>query len=518
MINQKYSIRRLVTFFSSLILFFALLFVLFFKVAHAGAAEERYPKIIEAATSSKYSSATGHNYTVGGVKADNGKLVANVAQRVVVDGSAATVTQKVTIPANDAFYKKTAGYAKNLLKGGLYAAAAALAMKKLLDGVDYVMGEGGKIQRKQGSAVLDKYTSPYLYQSSDADGNLVTVYDINAHCSSLKYDDYNSSVSTYSWVFDSSSTAYPSTSCIYKRYIDGSYAPPNSGRSFQRFQNPNYNPSAPVPTPTPTDAEINDAFSNWFKNNSGSVTDPVTTYIYSPKNSDGSVNPNANAPSWGQAEITDEMMQNYIANRDAELYANDVAANQAAIRDSAQTETETKPDGTKTETKNNPDGSKTETKTETKTNPDTGEVTTTVTETVINPDGSRGPSKETETKTETKPNPETSKLPAACEYFAFLCEWTNWTKEKPELEDKQLEIEDIKVIDYKRENYVSFGSNCPFTPQMQSLPMGILGSIDFETDLTFICDFGHDAKPYVLGLGHLGALIFLLLGLRASGA
>jgi len=480
----------------------------------ASAAEDRYPKIIEAATSSKYSSATGHNYTVGGVKADNGKLVANVAQRVVVDGSAATVTQKVTIPANDAFYKKTAGYAKNLLKGGLYAAAAALAMKKLLDGVDYVMGEGGKIQRKQGSAVLDKYTSPYLYQSSDADGNLVTVYDINAHCSSLKYDDYNSSVSTYSWVFDSSSTAYPSTSCIYKRYIDGSYAPPNSGRSFQRFQNPNYNPSAPVPTPTPTDAEINDAFSNWFKNNSGSVTDPVTTYIYSPKNSDGSVNPNANAPSWGQVEITDEMMQNYIANRDAELYANDVAANQAAIRDSAQTETETNPDGSKTETTTNPDGSKTETKTETKTNSETGEVVTTKTTTTTNPDGST--SIKTETSTQTKPNPETSKLPLACEYLAFLCEWTNWTKEKPD-PDNEKEIE-VKQQDFDssvfRKDRFNVSDQCP-APVTHSLTVtGI--TTDFSFDLQPICDVFSMSKPVLIACSYLYAA-YIVIGAARNG-
>lgn len=522
MINQKYSIRRLVTFFSSLILFFALLFALFFQVAHAGAAEERYPKIIESATSSKYSSATGHNYTVGGVKADNGKLVANVAQRVVVDGSAATVTQKVTIPANDAFYKNTGKYAKNILKGGIGGLIAAAALDKLLDGVGYVMGEGGQIQKKP--------------SASDPDPASVVCSAENNNCSWTPtvffYGDYLNSVfgSADGAVNFRCKIRYGANTCSGFYYSgDGYYGNAHmpNGEIYSNVRigdissksNPNYLQGTPPPTNSPTlisDSQALDAFSNWFKNNPSSVTDPVTTYIYSPKNPDGSVNPNANAPSWGQVEITDEMMQNYIANRDAELYANDVAANQAAIRDSAQTETETNPDGTKTETTNNPDGSKTETKTETKTNPDTGEVVTTTTTTTTKPDGST--SVKTETSTQTKPNPETSKLPAACEYLAFLCEWTNWTKEKPELEDKQLEIEDIKVVDYKRENHISFGSSCPFTPQMQSLPMGILGSLDFETDLTFICDFGHDAKPYVLGLGHLGALIFLLLGLRASGA
>ena len=111
MINQKYSIRRLFTFFSSLILFFALLFALFFKVAHAGAAEDRSQSIKNAATSSRYSSATGHNYTVGGVRAANDGISADISQRVTVDGSSATVKQKVHIPANDPLYKNAGKYA-----------------------------------------------------------------------------------------------------------------------------------------------------------------------------------------------------------------------------------------------------------------------------------------------------------------------------------------------------------------------------------------------------------------------
>lgn len=96
--------------------------------------------------------------------------------------------------------------------------------------------------------------------------------------------------------------------------------------------------------------------------------------------------------------------------------------------------------------------------------------------------------------------------------------WFDWTKEEKELQDEELEVEEKEIISYVRENHVQFGQTCPFTPQMQSLSMGILGSMDFETDLTFICDFGHQANPYVLGLGHLAALIFLLIGLRNGNA
>lgn len=117
---------------------------------------------------------------------------------------------------------------------------------------------------------------------------------------------------------------------------------------------------------------------------------------------------------------------------------------------------------------------------------------------------------------EIKPNPETgsSVLPKFCDWAASVCEAINWFKETPDLQDEPLNIEEKQVIDYEHINYVQFGASCPFSPQSQSLPMGVLGSIDFETDLTFICNFGVEAKPYIVGLGHLGALIFLLIGIR----
>lgn len=99
-------------------------------------------------------------------------------------------------------------------------------------------------------------------------------------------------------------------------------------------------------------------------------------------------------------------------------------------------------------------------------------------------------------------------------FWQSVKDWFDWTKEEPQLEDEPLEIQETEIIDYQHVNYVQFGSSCPFSSQVNSLPMGMLGSLDFETDLSFICDFGVEARPYILGLGHLGALIFLLIGIR----
>jgi len=89
-----------------------------------------------------------------------------------------------------------------------------------------------------------------------------------------------------------------------------------------------------------------------------------------------------------------------------------------------------------------------------------------------------------------------------------------WFQKEPELKDEPLEIQDQNITDYARKDYVTFGASCPFSPNQVSLPLGVLGELSFESDLTFICTFGNEARPFVIGLGYLGGLIFLLIGLR----
>ena len=469
-------------------------------VLFAGAAEDRTQSIIDKAISTKsYSSATGHDFTVGGVKAANGQVSADISQRVVVDGSSATVKQKVTIPANDAFYKNTGKYAKNILKGGLYGAAAALAMKKLLDGVDYVMGEGGQIQKTPSDSeiAVDDPSRQYYY---------LYIY------SSKKY-------SSVQEVCNIGKARWPTTNVTCRLEVDKIEAYVGNtngglGNVGSRVSNPKYDGSSPPLVSVP-DAQIDDAFSSWFKNNPKSVTDPVTTYIYSPKTSTGAAATTPqNNPSFGQQEITDEMMNNYLTNRNQELYANDVAANQAAIKDSAQTETESNPDGSSTSTKTNPDGSSTKTDTQIKTNPD-GSITKTTTEITTKPDGST--STKTETTTETKPNPETSKLPAACEYLAFLCEWTNWTKETDNTpSDNNVNTEIPTPFDnsvFTKDRF-SVSRQCPAPVQHNISLSGV--SVNFSFDMTPLCTILEMARPALVACSYLYAA-YIVIGAARNG-
>lgn len=111
-------------------------------------------------------------------------------------------------------------------------------------------------------------------------------------------------------------------------------------------------------------------------------------------------------------------------------------------------------------------------------------------------------------------------FPVFCEWAYIVCDWYDkwkktdeWLKEEPQLENEQLEIHEENILDYQHENHVSFGQSCPFSPNTTVIDFGI-SSFSFETDLTFICTWGNQARAYVITLGHLGALIFLLLGIR----
>lgn len=420
---------------------------------------------------------TRNGIGVGNVKAANGMINADITQRVTVDGSNATINTKVSIPANDdSFKRNTAKHAKNLLKGGAVAVGAAIAMDQILDGVGWVIDEGGKVTKKNEG----NYNGEYYWANSCHGEDSSCLRDQKYATAQQAFDvTFNSWKNEFYNNATVSSCSYLSQSqynCVVQIPSGSKY-----DVSVLKRGNPDYNPSAPPPENVPvSDGEMEDAFYNWFKNNTHSITDPVTTYIYSPKDSQGNAlpkSPEGSDPSFGPNEITDEMMDNYMEHRDANLQN----PYTTSIQDSTQTDTTQNPDGSKTTTTTNPDGSKTTTRTDTKTDPDTGEVTTTVTETTTMPDGST--STKTETSTQTKPNPDTTELPAFCEYAATLCTWMNrdtehkadekslwekitewfdWTKEEPDHkdEDTKVDVSEMDIPDVKT-NLFNASGQCP---------------------------------------------------------
>lgn len=502
--------KKIITFLLSLIIAYSPIY------AFAGAAE-RQESIYDAAMKSR------NGIGVSNVRAANDMINADITQRVTVDGSNATINTKVSIPANDdSFKRNTAKHAKNLLRGGAYAAGAAAAMQLILDGVGWVMDEGGKVTKKPNPN--DAPDPNYQYKSSRTG----TLYE---NAESLGRADF-AKVLPPPWVYTETDVAGNGNVTVFGHN-------PNNNRETGYQVGSRVARTSPPPTQTPepvSDPEMEDAFYNWFKNNPQSITDPVTTYVYSPKDSQGNAlpkSPEGKDPSFGPNEITDEMMDNYMEHRDANMQN----PYTTSISDSTQTDTTQNPDGTKTTTTTNPDGSKTTTRTDTKTDPDTGEITTTVTETTTMPDGST--STKTETSTQTKPKPETTDLPAFCDYAATLCTWMNrdtehkadekslwekitewfdWTKEEPDSDnsDNEVDIKEPEKFDtavFKKDRF-NVSKSCPVAETHTISLSGI--SVDFSFDLTPICTVLEFARPALVACSYLYAA-YIVIGAARIG-
>jgi hypothetical protein len=516
--------KKIITFLLSLIIAYSPIY------AFAGAAEQ-WNGSPRQTTIADMGMRTRNGIGVGNVKAANGMINADITQRVTVDGSNATINTKVSIPANDdTFARKTASHAKNLLRGGAYAAGAAAAMGLILDGVGWIIDEGGKVTKK-----------PNLNDSCGADNcqSAPTLYKCdysNYSSCNKKFSSPSAAVNAFLKEFGSTASVTTCNTATRDCHLSGS-TPFGSQISFTSSSNPNYNPSAPPPQNVAVpDGEMEDAFYNWFKNNPQSITDPVTTYIYSPKDSQGNAlpkSPEGSDPSFGPNEITDEMMNNYMEHRNANLQN----PYTTTIGDSTQTDTSQNPDGSKTTTKTNPDGSKTTTRTDTKTDPDTGDITTTSTETTTMPDGST--STKTETSTQTKPKPETTELPAFCEYAATLCTWMNrdtehkaqekslwekitewfdWSKEEPDSDnsDNEVDVEEPEEFDtsiFSKDRF-NVSKSCPVAESHTISLSGI--SVDFSFDLTPICTVLEFARPALVACSYLYAA-YIVIGAARIG-
>ena len=108
--------------------------------------------------------------------------------------------------------------------------------------------------------------------------------------------------------------------------------------------------------------------------------------------------------------------------------------------------------------------------------------------TVTNPDGSTTTTGTNVTNNTTITN-NTFELPAFCDYAAKLCDWLDWTQEKPEEEESEEEddINDRGIFDRDFDLDFSLGGQCP--PNLSWSMNNKYLSKTFEIDLGWACMF-----------------------------
>ena len=146
-------------------------------------------------------------------------------------------------------------------------------------------------------------------------------------------------------------------------------------------------------------------------------------------------------------------------------------------------------------------------------------------DTTPKPDTGTGTNPDTGTGTTPSPNPSpnngsstTFELPAFCNYAAKLCDWLDWTQEDKELEEAEKEEPeelDLGTID---KNRFSANGQCPAPKEIDETvkALGRNVNFDFKIEWTPICSVAEDTSPLVLLISTITGLLILVGGGRSS--
>ena len=461
---------RIKTFLKACLIFSSLLFT---SKIFAGAAEQ-WNASPRQMTIADMGMRTRNGIGIGNVKAANDMISADITQRVTVDGSNATINTKVSIPANDdSFKRNTAKHAKNLLKGGAYAAGAAAAMKVILDGVGWVIDEGSKVTRHPTPEEINPSSYSYGYARSGwSSSKPLECYSLS---SCQAYAETNAASWGNGWKLNGSCIIHSSAiRCPLKAITDSS----TSEVYFLPYSNPQYNPSSPQPE----NIEVTEAEKERV----------LKDLLNDPKYANLAAEMIGNTYSMGSDNPDpDPDVVNDLKNKQKDVLKSDNPKGDGKTRTDPKIDTGTQG---QVDTTPKPD-------TGTGTNPDTGTGTT--------PSPNPSPNNGSTT---------TFELPAFCNYAAKLCDWLDWTQDDKELEEAEKEEPeelDLGTID---KNRFRANGQCPAPIQVNESVRSLGKSVDFDLTIewTQICNVAEDTSPLVLLISTITGLLILVGGGRSG--
>ena len=405
---------------------------------------------------------------------------------VLESGAKAEVVAKVTQPANTGKVAKTLvdrlakakDYAKHAGKASIPSFLGGAAVQALVDGVGWVIDEGGKVTKAPDPNAPEntKYSSNFIYYSDRATAYSLSDYGRTVFAQTVAEN------SGFSDSVFSSSTKHPNYACNYvgnyNCVVSVNYM--RNGTSYtQNYtlsikSNPDYK-SDHVPEATEvTPEQIESALKNALESNNPALAAAIAEAIkaaYSYDSSEGQDN-STNTAVIGTANDMNEAVDRAFDNPTTNA-TTDKPSGYYKITDGEKTIEGyvTTPDtSSKTET---------ETKTTTTTDPVTGNQTTTGTST-----GSL-------------------QLPAFCSWAAIVCDWINWTKEEPQEPELKPVFEEISVP-YTPFSIAKFNAQCP--PD-ENLSLNLMGQeMSFVFPMKPFCDFFSGIKPFVIALASFWAV------------
>lgn len=388
------------------------------------------------------------------VSSYTGGLQQTTPAAVTINATKTTGPMGVAVRATNQTLKNGA---KTLLKGSLATLALGAGIQQLLNGVDWVMGEGGQIQQ-QTPIPSPSGSGGYLVHDSISE-NVSCPIIINPFVCPIGCSMRDTrAVADY--------RTYTVTHCMGRTLVAtnvsgfGNYRPFSeyetsdvSGGAIDDAVDNSYNPDPSdwqnlAPHFTPDDVEITSAPTL--------QSEPKTTTIY-----DANGNP---------VEVKETNIW-----WDFDIRDNPSPEPKLDLKE-------------KEETKTYEDGQLT--------------GTTTTQTTVSSGSGSRPP-----------PPPELE-IPTDCDFMPTVCAFLDWFKEpNPELEQEQDLAQLINDVDYERNYSISFGENsCPAPIEINVIFLNKTVQLSYEP----ACQLAVYAKPFVLISAYIFA-IFITLGVVRNG-
>ena len=384
--------------------------------------------------------------------------VAGSRTRVVAEATLVVDKDKVWRDWNKKLSKFGRGTAAGL--------AASAIVQGIVDGVGWVIDEGGKVTRKP-KPEDSPYNDPskeYLYQLSYG-SPIVYLSSVSDVC---KRGQLRRDPNTIKF-----------ESCYIRGGTQGSIVGNSSSSEWGAvIANPSYNPSAPPPPNTVVPEEEKERV--------------LKDLLNDPKYADLAADMIGNTYSMGPDNPEpDPNVVNDLKNKQKDVLKSDNPKGDGKTRTDPKIDTGTQGQA---DTTPKPD-------TGTGTNPDTGTGTT--------------PSPNPGSNTGFTTNFE---LPAFCNYAAKLCDWLDWTQEDKELEEVEKEEPeelDLGTID---KNRFRANGQCPAPIQVNESVRSLGKSVDFDLTIewTQICNVAEDTSPLVLLISTITGLLILVGGGRSS--
>lgn len=442
--------------------------------------------------------------------AGDGKNVTQTgsASSTASDGSRITGGGSVSKPVNPSGVGKAIverlGKAKSLAKASLPSFLGSAALTALINGIGWVMDEGGKVSKKSDEASPSDPSNQYIYQTS---GHNDTYASTPEYSCSLEAKNKNASSVQFNWgvtYFNSRILNGNGTDTLFfyclldqKNNSTGVVTSQSIKAQGSRTLNPNYSPTAtPILVPV-SNTELADKIAEQVTNNitNNTTNNNITNIVNNAYSYDSSNGADSSDPS----------------NALAVDGANDI---RSAVNNASTASTPT-PTGSQRGYYKITDGTKT-VEGYVDSGSTTGTSTTDNTTTTTNPDGS--------TTTTTGTGSSNFQLPAFCDWASIVCDWYkdwkdsdqlykdhvtkteehqtqeksfwdkvtawfDWTKESPEdkEEPEQQEPDTQGIFSKKFDAVFSLSKECPSDLKFNLETKYLSGTWDFS--LNWLCIF-----------------------------